>query len=80
MICLTREELTELSGYKMPSKITKWLRLNGLAHFIGADGWPRVMRDGSFFVPKTLTKSVPNVAALKELQDGKAKKVQARPS
>ena len=80
MICLSRDELIELSGYKMPSKISVWLRNNGLKHFIGADGWPRVLRDPSFSTGNTLTKSVPNVAALKELQDGKAKKATTRPS
>ena len=80
MICLTREELKELSGYRMPSKIRGWLQDNGIKHFIGADGWPRVMRDTSFAMPKTLTKSVPNVAALKELQHGKTKEAQAGPA
>jgi hypothetical protein len=78
MICLTRDELVELTGYKRPHTISNWLRYNCIQYYVGADGWPRVMRDGGFATPKTLTKSVPNIAALKELQNGKAKKIQAR--
>lgn len=80
MICWTREELKELSGYRLPSKISRWLRDNGFQHYIGADGWPRVLRDTAIPMPKTLTKSVPNVAALKELQNGAAKKAATRPA
>lgn len=75
MICLTRDELRELTGLKRPSAILANLNANGIPVVsIGADDWPRVMRDFSKVTPKTLTQSGPNLAALKEMQNG------ARPS
>jgi hypothetical protein len=83
MICLTRDELVELTGYRRPHTITRWLRDNVIQFYVGADGWPRVLRNSSFDERKTLTKSVPNIAALQDMQrghHGKAKKATARPS
>ncbi len=76
---LSREELIEWSGYRQRSKIAAWLVSNGVPHLTGRDGWPRVQRQGQV-VSKTLTRSGPNVAALKELQSGKTKEVSTRSS
>lgn len=77
---LSKEFLKEWSGYRSPSRITEWLRENSIRFMIGADGWPRVMSVDVFPVTKTLKRSEPNIAALKELQNGKAKKVSTRPA
>lgn len=70
MIVLSREELRELTGYRQRSRVIRWLRENGFAFYLGGDAWPRVLRE-SFEKPrKTLTRSAPNVQALKELQNG----------
>ena len=39
---LTRQQVTELSGYRKPSCQIKWLKRQGLRFFVGADGYPRV--------------------------------------
>lgn len=86
MICLSKAELLEVSGYRRPSSVAKWLRQNGFTFRVGADGWPRVDRShyhalmGSS-VARTLTKSEPNVSALMEAQrNGKKTYKQTRPS
>lgn len=73
MICLSKAELLEVSGYRRPSSVSTWLRKNGFNFRVGADGWPRVDREHYHAVmgsspPKTLTKSAPNIAALTEMQ------------
>ena len=76
---LSREDLRELTGYRQPSKMLRWLKENGIAHHIGGDGWPKVIRQGDV-LPKTLKRSEPNRQALMELQHGKTKKAEARPA
>lgn len=44
MICLSRDELVEISGYRQRSAVSKWLRTNGFVFRVAADGWPRVDR------------------------------------
>lgn len=86
MICLSRAELEEVSGYLQKSRISKWLRQNGFTFRVGADGWPRVDRHHYQMImgtgsPKTLTVSKPNVGALMEMQrHGKKTNKQTRPS
>ena len=41
---LTRDEIQELSGYKIPSKQIKWLRDEGFIFKVAGDGKPRVLR------------------------------------
>ena len=43
-LCLTKEELEELTGHKRPSGQKKWLDGYALPYFIGLDGYPRVLR------------------------------------
>ena len=43
-LCLSKEELRELAGYKQKSKVARWLRTNGFRSRMGADGWPRLDR------------------------------------
>jgi len=42
MLCLTEREIQELTGYKVGSKQSKWLRENGFRYVVGYDGKPRV--------------------------------------
>lgn len=37
-------EVIELTGYKMPSKQSEWLRGNGFDFRVARDGHPRVLR------------------------------------
>lgn len=42
---LTRNELTELTGYKLRTAVVRWLDRNGWPYATaGIDGWPRVLR------------------------------------
>ncbi|WP_155997810.1 DUF4224 domain-containing protein [Thioalkalivibrio sp. ALJ8] len=41
---LTREELTELTGYTVRKKQVAWLKENGWPFEVAADGRPRVLR------------------------------------
>ena len=84
MICLSRMELLDVSGFRRPSSVSKWLRQNGFVFVVAADGWPRVdtehfhARMGSAS-PRTLKKSEPNMKALMETQrNGTQKAVATR--
>lgn len=78
---LTREELRELTGYRRPSCILASLNSNRIqVLLVGPDGWPRVLRSTLENRPKTLTKSEPNLAALKDLQNGTRKNKTKRPT
>lgn len=44
MLCLTRDELKEISGYKQKSAIAAWLRENRYPFELDKDGWPKVPR------------------------------------
>jgi hypothetical protein len=80
-LVLTRSDLFELTGYKQAAALKKWLTTNGLPYYMGADGWPRVLKQSLENRPKTLTRSTPDVSALLEMQrNGKASKKQARPA
>lgn len=43
-LCLSRDELAEISGRKQRGKIAEWLTANGYRFDVAADGWPRVLR------------------------------------
>lgn len=71
---LSKDELRELTGYRRPSCILSSLRENRIpVLLVGPDGWPRVLRAALVGSPKTLTKSGPNIHALKEMQNGTRK-------
>lgn len=81
MICLTRAELQELTGYRRPSSVLKNLNDNGIPIVaIGGDGWPRVLQTFVKITPRTLTNSEPNIAALKDMQNGPRSNKAKRPS
>ncbi|MDE2103249.1 MAG: DUF4224 domain-containing protein [Patescibacteria group bacterium] len=41
---LTPDEMIALSGYRKPSCQIEWLKQHGIPHYVGADGYPRVVR------------------------------------
>lgn len=43
-LCLTRDELSELTGRRTRPAMIKTLHQMGLAFRVGGDGWPRVDR------------------------------------
>lgn len=43
-LILSRSEIFELSGYRRPSDQIKWLLAQGICHYVGSDGYPRVIR------------------------------------
>ena len=45
MMFLTAEQLEDLTGRKQPAAQIRWLRRNGVHHFVRADGHPRVLSD-----------------------------------
>ncbi len=44
MMFLNRNELQEMTGYKRPTAMRRWLGDNGFDYAIAADGYPRVLR------------------------------------
>ncbi len=45
MIFLTPDEVKDLTGFQRPSKQIEWLRENGFAYRVAADGHARVLRE-----------------------------------
>ena len=43
-LLLTQAEVEALTGYKLPAYQVKWLRTNGIAHYVRRDGRPSVLR------------------------------------
>lgn len=58
---LTTDELTELTGYKRPTSMIRWLRENQFVFTVAADGYPRVLSE---HVQARLTNRPPSVRAL----------------
>lgn len=44
-LTLSRDEVVELSGYRRPAEQLRWLREQGIPHFIAGDGHPRIVRE-----------------------------------
>ncbi|MGB5835097.1 MAG: DUF4224 domain-containing protein [Thiohalocapsa sp.] len=44
MLFLTRQEICDLTGYKLPSYQRRWLNDRRWCYELGADGHPRVLR------------------------------------
>jgi len=44
MMFLNQQELHELTGYKRPSSMRRWLGENGYRYDVARDGYPRVLR------------------------------------
>lgn len=62
--CLSIREVRELTGTPIKARQFKFLRLNGIRHFKGLDGRPRVPRSAVETQPSdTASTWVPNKAA-----------------
>lgn len=44
MLFLNRNELEEITGYKRPGAMRRWLGENGYKYEVARDGYPRVLR------------------------------------
>ena len=54
---LTRNEIQQLTGYKIPSAQIRWLQKNGILFRVGADGYPRILLSEVEFQMLSHTKS-----------------------
>jgi len=70
---LTRNEIIELTGYRIPSAQIRWLRAEGFKFKVGADGYPRILQLEVVFqmshesaIVKKNTRNNPDVEGLKK--------------
>lgn len=63
---LTAEQLVELTGYQKPSAQIKWLRTQGLRHWVRADGRPAVPVAAIDGPEPTQVRPQPNFAAIRK--------------
>lgn len=63
---LTREQVIELTGYRMKSMQIRWLRDNGVRFFVARDGHPRVLPE-SLTEEKARARTRPDFEALRRL-------------
>lgn len=62
---LTKQQLTELTGYKRPSFMIEKLKEYGLRFFIAKDGYPRVL-EAELNPRQTGKKTLPDFEALND--------------
>jgi hypothetical protein len=43
-LCLTRDEIAELTSRAQPAAQRRWLDQNGWCHAVDSDGYPKVLR------------------------------------
>ena len=60
-LLLTPAEVAELSGYTRPSRQIVWLTRQGIRHYVGADGRPRVLREALIAGPSAQAKPGPRL-------------------
>lgn len=60
---LSPEQLLELTGYVQPAAQIRWLRRNGVRHFVRADGRP-VVQPSALEPPRETRRSEPKFEAL----------------
>lgn len=44
VLCMSRDELKEISGARAPGRVIEWLKRQNIRCVTGLDGWPRVPR------------------------------------
>jgi hypothetical protein len=73
-LLLSRQELIELTGYRRPSAMKRWLLVEGVKFLVGADGWPKVHHNEleSILVktPKRRQSATPDATSLVKWQSG----------
>lgn len=75
-LCLSKSELSELSGFQYPGHQIKWLRSQGFTFRIAADGHPKVdrshyakMMGGSSINTHISNSTVPNFSTMGGFKD-----------
>ncbi len=63
---LSPDELVELTGYKQPKRQVAWLRQQGIALYVAANGRPKVLRSTLENVTVN-RRTEPNFAALRKV-------------
>jgi len=63
---LSPDELVELTGYKQPKRQVAWLRQQGIALYVAANGRPKVLRSTLENVTVN-RRTEPNFAALRSV-------------
>lgn len=64
MRLLTPAQLVELTGYRQKSAQVRWLRENGVLHYVRADGHPNVP-ESALEAPREPSRRGPNLAAVR---------------
>ena len=65
-LTLSRQEVSDLTGYVRPSKQIDWLKKQGVRFMVAADGYPRVLRR-ELESPENQPTRKPNLEALRRL-------------
>lgn len=64
-LCLTKDEVRELTGWKRKERQIRWFEDQNIDHWIGADGSPRVLYESIMPKRRELPRRrKPNFAAL----------------
>ena len=58
-LCLSRDEVAELTGAKTRAGQLRVLRANGIYHVIRADGWPNIPRSAIDGTPRQAQDAAP---------------------
>ncbi len=66
MLFLSANEIADLSGYKQPKRQVAWLRQQGIALYVAANGRPKVLRSTLENVTVN-RRTEPNFAALRSV-------------
>lgn len=62
---ITRDDIKSLTGYVQPAAQIRWLRKNGITHFVRADGKPVVPTNAFERAEVDPAVNSPNFAALR---------------
>lgn len=64
-VFLTSEQLLQLTGYRQPAAQIRWLRRQGITHWVRADGHPSVP-ESALSGDRTELRARPNFAAIRK--------------
>lgn len=60
---LTQQQIQELTGYRRKCEQVRWLRKNGIRHYVRADGHPTVPAN-ALEAPRQKVRAEPNLEAV----------------
>lgn len=63
---MTRRQIKRLTGWAQKSKQVEWLRVNGVDHWVRADGYPSVPARVLSSIAAEPTRTRPNFEALRK--------------